>query len=538
MFLSAGLVLSGCGDDDTATTPAPAPPPPPPPAPEPEPEPPAPEAPATPTGLHVDETTETSVTWHWNASEGALGYMVQVSLDEMFDDTDQVGLTQETQFTATPLAPNTTVYLRVRAGAGTPEALAAALAGDYSGLALSDWTTHVTGMSNAPPPPPPPPMAPATPTGFMVESDLTSITWSWDAVEGALGYAIQVSMDEMFDDMDQVALTQETSFKTPDPLPPGFTLYARVASGTGTPEAIAAALTTGDLSGLLLSAWTTHMTGMTEVPPPPPPPTPDPVEVTFMIPDDEYPMEPDEGEDEETAMATVNHDIVVTSNTTAIITPMFVEDANGVGLQSGDNMPFAHVDWGALQADVVTDGVTFMIQRTTMGANQEMEPTGDVAYVTCGPFDCMSGSDAPELMRPGTQACAMPMGELEIGFVTNAVDQDTATDGIQGTMDGIDLGWRTTSTADLNVTHHFSGVANGQNLEISGPGAGDGTSEALAMTNSDVDPTDYRPALIVDLGTDDAVGGTDTAADSLACATAPYDGTLASQLDMPEECFR
>ena len=120
--------------------------------------------------------------------------MVQVSLDEMFDDTDQVGLTQETQFTATPLAPNTTVYLRVRAGSGTPEALAAALAGDYSGLALSDWTTHVTGMSNAPPPPPPPPMAPATPTGFMVESDHdVHHLESWDAVEGALGYAIQVS---------------------------------------------------------------------------------------------------------------------------------------------------------------------------------------------------------------------------------------------------------------------------------------------------------------------------------------------------------
>ena len=68
-------------------------------------------------------------------------------------------------------------------------------------------------------------------------------------------------------------------------------------------------------------------------------------------------------------------------------------------------MPFAHVDWGALQADVVNDGVTFMIQRTMMGANQEMEPTGDVAYVTCGPFECADGMAAPELMRPDSQAC-------------------------------------------------------------------------------------------------------------------------------------
>ena len=71
-------MLSGCGDDDTATTPASAPPP----APEPEP-PPAPDPPATPTGLHVDETTETSIEWHGNKVEGATVYVVQASDDEM-----------------------------------------------------------------------------------------------------------------------------------------------------------------------------------------------------------------------------------------------------------------------------------------------------------------------------------------------------------------------------------------------------------------------------------------------------------------------
>ena len=45
-------------------------------------------APATPTGLMVSETTETSITWTWNASEGAIGYAVQASMDEMFDATD------------------------------------------------------------------------------------------------------------------------------------------------------------------------------------------------------------------------------------------------------------------------------------------------------------------------------------------------------------------------------------------------------------------------------------------------------------------
>ena len=47
-------------------------------------------APATPTGLMVSETTETSITWTWNASEGATGYVVQANMDEMWDATDTV----------------------------------------------------------------------------------------------------------------------------------------------------------------------------------------------------------------------------------------------------------------------------------------------------------------------------------------------------------------------------------------------------------------------------------------------------------------
>ena len=97
-------------------------------------------------------------------------------------------------------------------------------------------------------------------------------------------------------------------------------------------------------------------------------------------------------------MAEVNAKMVVSSNYTAAITPMFVEDAAAVTVAAGDNnMPFSYVDWKALQSDVVDGGVTFMIQKTAMGANQEMEPTGDVAYVTCGPFDCVSGDTAPEI---------------------------------------------------------------------------------------------------------------------------------------------
>ena len=250
--LGAGLVLVGCGDDDTATTPAPAPPPPPPaPAPElgePEPEPePEPEAPATPTGLMVSATTETSITWTWDAVEGAIGYAVQVSADEMFDETDMIHPAAEATFTASPLPPETSVFVRVAAAGGTLEA-----------PLLSAWTTHVTGTSAMPPPPPPAPMAPATPTGLMSESGEGSISWSWDAVEGADGYAVQVSMDEMFDDTDETTYTTETTHSVAD-LGYGEARFARVASTSGM----------GD--DMLTSMWTTHTTGMSAAAPPPPP---------------------------------------------------------------------------------------------------------------------------------------------------------------------------------------------------------------------------------------------------------------------------
>ena len=113
----------------------------------------------------------------------------------------------------------------------------------------------------------------------------------------------------------------------------------------------------------------------------------------------------DDDDDEETAMATVNTEITVTSNASAVVTPMFVDGANGVSVMEGDNMPFSYVDWGLKQSGVLAGEATFMIQRTAMGANQEMEPTGDVAYVTCGPFNCAEGMDAPELSVMDSAVC-------------------------------------------------------------------------------------------------------------------------------------
>ena len=91
-----------------------------------------------------------SITWSWNAVEGATAYVVQQSTDEIFDAGDTVDpRTALTMHTASGLEPETTVYVRVAAAAGSP-----------ADQVLSDWTTHVTGMSAmALPPEPPDPFA-------------------------------------------------------------------------------------------------------------------------------------------------------------------------------------------------------------------------------------------------------------------------------------------------------------------------------------------------------------------------------------------
>ena len=191
-------------------------------------------------------------------------------------------------------------------------------------------------------------MAPATPTGLMVSATTeTSITWTWDAVEGATAYAVQASADEMFDATDMVSVTIETTFTASD-LPPETSVFIRVAAAVGT------------LEDHVLSDWTTHVTGMSAMPPPEPVPEPepepelDPVMVTFSLSDDADDstfLIADDDEDKETAMASVNTEIMVSSNTSAVITAMFMEGANGVSVAAGDaNTPFSYVSWGLLQS--------------------------------------------------------------------------------------------------------------------------------------------------------------------------------------------
>ena len=192
-------------------------------------------------------------------------------------------------------------------------------------------------------------------------------------------------------------------------------------------------------------------------------------------------MKPDDGDDKETATAEVNAKMVVSSNYNIAITPEFIEGAAAVNAAAGDNnMPFTYVDWNALQSDVVDGGATFKIQKMAMGANQEMEPTGDVAYVACGPFECVSGDSsvtAPEITSMDDESYANwdPMLDpsATAGLTTTCSLTVTPThDANVLTDDGIDLGWITSSTLGMGVKHKFNGVPDGTELRCGGSGRG------------------------------------------------------------------
>ena len=198
----------------------------------------APDQVATPTGLHVSATTTGSVTWSWDPVGGADGYQVQYSRNDAFTATDPITdlAAAVLSFRIEELQPGTSHYLRVRAfveAGGTQRG--------------SPWSEHVTGMTDGPPP---------APTGLRVAATTAdSITWTWNAVEGAFGYAVQVSADEVFDNSDEVHGIVETSL-TVTSLPPGTTVHVRVAAAAGAPAAP------------ILGAWTAPVTGTSALPQP------------------------------------------------------------------------------------------------------------------------------------------------------------------------------------------------------------------------------------------------------------------------------
>ena len=193
LLLGAGMFISACGEEEVPapTTPAPAPAPTPPPAPEPE-----PTGPATPENLRVTGTTSTSITWSWNAVEGALGYQGQFSTDATFTETDPtfIIVAPATSHTVSNLGGSTTGHFRVRSGTGT----------SLTDLTYSEWTDGSSGTTAAPPPA----TALAAPDNVRSTGRSNdSITLEWDRVNNADTY--QVEQREPGDDWDDAACGAE-----------------------------------------------------------------------------------------------------------------------------------------------------------------------------------------------------------------------------------------------------------------------------------------------------------------------------------------
>ena len=88
------------------------------------------------------------IEWMWEAVEGALQYQVQVadSMDGFMDSADPAAIVAQLQagttYRAAEVDPETTMYLRVRAAAGTPTA-----------PLFGEWSAPVMGMSEVAPMP-------------------------------------------------------------------------------------------------------------------------------------------------------------------------------------------------------------------------------------------------------------------------------------------------------------------------------------------------------------------------------------------------
>ena len=416
LMLGAGLVLSGCGDDDsTTTTPAPAP---------------APPAPApTPTldapgGLTVASSGTDYIEFRWEAVEGASGYEIQLSTTE--GDFSSVSTASVTgTMHRFSVEPGTTAYARVRAVSDE--------AND------SDWTEAVTGMSNAAP------LVLATPTVRVKATGLDFLEWEWDAVENAQGYQLQVADSE--DGLEMAELQTVTATTHRVTVEPETTMYIRVRAGVLLPTP-----TAGDWSEAVMA--TSDM-------------APSPLLVSMSPPDADgdraclgQPFCPDSGKDAKTAKATVNTKMMVTSSHSARITPMFMEGAGSVVVSAGsDETPFTHVSWSATQMSVARDGAVFRFEKVTVGAGQETTPTGDVAYITCGPFRCsdaaMEEPAAPAITLADSAACTEFDASLNLvtGMANNHDAQDQAN--------GVDVGFTYTATHGATVTHEFSDVSFG-----------------------------------------------------------------------------
>ena len=177
LLLGAGMMISACGEEETPAPTTPTPPPAPPPAPAPAPEP-DPTGPAAPANLKATVNSSTSITWSWDAVEGAISYNYQFgpSSTAFTDTTPTVQNTSETSYTPSGLTGNTAYHLRVRAVAGTLQQ-----------QMIGDWSEPVSGTTAAPV------QTRLAAPGNVRRTSRTenSITLEWDDVDDAATYEVE-----------------------------------------------------------------------------------------------------------------------------------------------------------------------------------------------------------------------------------------------------------------------------------------------------------------------------------------------------------
>ena len=240
-------------------------------------------------------------------------------------------------------------------------------------------------------------------------------------------------------------------------------------------------------------------------------------------------MEPDEETDKDKAMAHVNNDMEVEVNMTATLLPLFVEGASHVVLIEGENMPFSHVTWSAMQSQVVTTGAQFMATPVMIGANQVPMQVGDPVYVTCGPFECAESMDAPEISIENSAACEGwdPSLELMAGVVDPKGEPDDEDSTTTEVAKGFDLGWVYTANTTFSVKHDFGA------FDSSGGDVKKGTSKPLPAGRSPSAGTTVRR---------DIMDGGRTVIDVNGCteedAGSGLYGDNVGDLDQPGNCFR
>ena len=385
-----------------------------------------------PGGLKVTATGSDFLEFTWEAVEGATGYEIQLSLTEG-DWTSVATATVTTTMRRFPVAAATTGWARVRAREGERQ---------------SAWSGTASGTTAAAPVPP---LVLAAPSPVVSSTGPDHIEWGWDPVADAQVYQVRVAATVEGLDAATSRITAETMHRVA--AEPEMEMFLRVRAAAGTPESP------------VVSDWSDAVAGMSEA-------APTPFVVSMGPPEADADKDcsgqvfcPDSGTDPETAMASVNTKMLVSLSDPARIRPLFVEGAAGIPVDAGEGMtPFAYVDWNALQAAVVRNGVTFEFRRMTTGAGQEPMSTGDARYLTCGPFRCSEAAaetpEAPEMTAAGAAVCE----EFEVDFrlVKGIEDnryvwRDHGGDTFHPSP-GMDSGWEYTLSHPAELTHEWTDI--------------------------------------------------------------------------------